>query len=98
MYTTDILWKQYPYFYYSDAFGLVQSYCIINGLNQQYYERNQSLLYDEKDFSYKYNLTAPSFWGLSSLNGCNPEYVQNDFTTQQEMELGTIFRINVQGI
>lgn len=96
MYTTDILWKQYPYFYYSDAFGLKQFYCEINGLHQKYYERNQALLFKETDFSYKYNLTAPSFWGLSSLNGCNPEYVQNDFTTQQEMELGAIFRVNLQ--
>ncbi len=96
LYTTDILWKQYPYFFYSDAFGIKQSYCEINGLSQKYYERNQALLYDERNFSYKYDLTAPSMFGLSSLNGCNPEYTQDDLTINQEMELGTIFGINMR--
>lgn len=96
LYTTDILWKQSPYFYYSDAFGIKQSYCEINGLNQKYYERNQALLYNETDFSYKYNIQAPKFFGLSSLNGCNPDYTLDDLTIQQEMKLGTIYRLNVQ--
>lgn len=96
MYTTDVLWKQSPYFFYTDAFDIKQSYCEINGLNQKYYEKNQALLFDERNFSYKYDLTAPSSFGLSSLNGCNPEYTQDDFTLHQEMELGTIFGINMR--
>lgn len=90
MYTTNVLWKQYPYFYYSDAFGIKQSYCEINGLDQKYYERNQALLYNETDFSHKYNLTAPRGFGLSSLNGCNPEYTADSYTIGQEMTLVTM--------
>ncbi len=95
LYTTDILWKQNPYFYYSDAFGIKQSYCEITGLNQKYYERNKGLLYDETTFSHKYNLTAPKGFGLSSLNGCNPEYVADSYTIQQEMTLSTIAGMNL---
>lgn len=95
LYTTDILWKQSPYFYYSDAFGIKQSYCEITGLSQKYYERNKGLLYNETTFSHKYNLTAPKGFGLSSLNGCNPEYVADSYTIQQEMTLSTIAEMNL---
>lgn len=98
LYTTDILWKQKPYFYYSDAFGLKQSYCEITGLEQKYYERNKGLLYKETAFSHKYNLTAPEGFGLSSLNGCNPEYVADPATIQQEMNLVTISSMGLQSI
>lgn len=98
LYTTDILWKQSPYFYYSDAFGLKQFYCEINGLQQKYYERNQALLYNEKTFSHKYDLTVPKGFGLSSLNGCNPEYVADASTIQQEMNLVTFSSGNLQSI
>ena len=98
LYTTDILWKQNPYFYYSDAFGIKQSYCEITGLSQKYYERNKGLLYDETTFSHKYNLTAPKGFGLSSLNGCNPEYSPDEMTISQEMSLVTISSMGLQGV
>lgn len=94
LYTSDVLWKQYPYFYYSDAFGIKQYYCEINGLEQKYYERNQAALYNETEFTNKWNLTAPSGFGLSSLNGCNPEYKADNYTVNMEMKLGTIFAVN----
>lgn len=94
LYTSDVLWKQYPYFYYSYAFGIKQYYCEINGLEQKYYERNQAALYNETEFTNKWNLTAPSGFGLSSLNGCNPEYKADNYTVSMEMKLGTIFAVN----
>lgn len=81
MYTNDIIWKQFPYFYYQNTFDIVQSYCTIEGGLQRYHERNQSALRNEKGFTYKNSLGYRSMFGMSTLSGCSQSYSFQDYST-----------------
>lgn len=87
LYINDVLWKQHPYFYYNDGFGTIKQYCTIDGLNQEFYEKNQSLQYNETEFTNKYSIKTSSADGLNVVTGCNKDYKGSAEELRQMIQL-----------
>ncbi len=65
-YQLDILWKEKPYFYFSNAYDTQEYFCKIFPKRQEYYHRN--MVKGEKLFNH---ITTYAYEDLNALTGCS---------------------------